>query len=665
MDTGGTFTDVVLRDDDGRLEIHKLLSTPSDPSRAIAEGVAAIRTATSASHPHIIHGTTVATNALLERRGAKVAFITTAGFEDLLFLRRQNRPYLYAFDIELRPPLIEETSSFGADERIAYDGRVLHPLSKESVERILARLEEGGFEAVAISLLHAYANPVHELRLLDAITKRMPSLHVSASHQVARVFREYERGSTTTINAFVGPVMARYLESLEGRLPGHSIEILQSHGGRTDLEHAARFPVHTVLSGPAGGVVGALEAAREVGIDRIITFDMGGTSTDVSLCDGEPTVATWSEIDGLPLLVPVIDIFTVGAGGGSIAYADAGGALRVGPQSAGANPGPAAYGRGGKSATVTDAHVTLGSLRPDRFLGGTMNLDAEASLRVIASLAEELGMGSRELARGILEIADIAMSRAIKVISLERGHDPRDYTLVAFGGAGGLHACRLADSLGMERVLVARHPGLLSAWGMLQARSQRFYEKTVLRPLAEIFGDEEGRVEIELALSELEEIARKESHGSAEELRLDFSAELRYQGQSFEIPVEIDWRSGSSSWIDPGEDFAREHERLYGYRAEGWPVELVTLRLRASTLLDDDKTLPEEMDVAQSSSTRAVVGFGTGDEETTILERLSIAEGSRHEGPLIITEYSGTTVVPPGWWVQSANGHLLLTREGP
>lgn len=664
VDTGGTFTDVVYRDSEGRLKTHKLLSTPADPSRAIADGVGALTPEGSCSPPHIIHGTTVATNALLERKGAKVAFLTTAGLEDLLTLRRQNRPYLYAFDIVLPLPLVGEGCSFGVEERMAYDGSVLRPLLEEGIARALDWLEQGEFEAVAISLLHSYANPSHEVRLVEAILARWPDLHVSVSHQIARVFREYERGSTTTVNAYVGPVMANYLDSLARRLPENAIEILQSHGGRSELEEAARLPVHTVLSGPAGGVVGALEAARQVGIEKIITFDMGGTSTDVSLCDGAASVTTWSDLDGLPLLIPVIDIYTVGAGGGSIAYADAGGALRVGPRSAGAMPGPAAYGRGGRLPTVTDAHVVLGSLRRDRFLGGAMALDGEASEQALRVLAEELGLEELALARGILEVADVTMSRAIKVISLERGYDPGDYTLVAFGGAGGLHACRLADALGMNSVLIPRYPGLLSAWGMLQAPSQRFYETTMLVPLEAALEGGPLQARLRGVVDELAAQARIDRGEVEDGLSFEYIIELRYEGQSFELAIPVDWQPGENFRSDPRRAFAAEHERLYGYQATGRPIELVTVRLRATLIEESPSGLVfRGADGGLEAIESARIGFADGDELAQIIEREGIRDDEEVAGPAIVTEYSGTTVIPRGWYGRLKAGHLLVTRE--
>lgn len=490
VDTGGTFTDLIKQGSDGEFLIKKILSTPADPSKAIDHGVRELKEVEEKGGS-LIHGTTVATNALLERRGGALAFVVTTGFEDLLWMRRQTRPWLYALEVEIEPPLLQAGYVFGVEERLGAGGEVIKELSDEEIDRVIEQVAKTDAEAVVICLLHSYANRAHEQRLAKAFRAHKRGWHVTASHEVTATFREYERATTAVINGYVGPVMASYLARLEERLAGmEPIEVLQSQGGRTSLEHAARLPVHTVLSGPAGGVVGAVEAAKELGIEKIITFDMGGTSTDVSLANGMPNLTEEGTIGGLPLQVPVVDIFTVGAGGGSIAYVDAGGALKVGPRSAGAEPGPAVYGLGGSEPTVTDAHAVLGSLLARQKLGGQLALDKEAARRVIGELAERLGLSLHETARGILDVADAAMARAIKVVSLERGYDPRGYTLVAFGGAGGLHACRLANLLDMRQVVIPQFAGILSAVGMLRAAPKRFYNQTLLVPASECLSAE-------------------------------------------------------------------------------------------------------------------------------------------------------------------------------
>ncbi|AWV88304.1 hydantoinase/oxoprolinase family protein [Bradymonas sediminis] len=678
VDTGGTFSDIILREDapDGssRVVIHKTLSTPEDPSRAIAQGIAhAAADLKPAASLHLIHGTTVATNALLERRGARVALVTTAGFEDLLELRRQDRPELYNFQIKREPPLVAAPQCFGLRERMAYDGEVLGALEDAEIERVLDALEVGcdgaPFEAVSVCLLHAYANPAHEQRLGRAIAARFPKMHLSLSHEVLPEFREYERASTTTINAYVGPVMARYLHALEGRVAAERIEILQSSGGRCELEFAARFPVNTVLSGPAGGVVGAFAAAEEVGMERIITFDMGGTSSDISLCDAEVPLSAHAEIGELPVDVATLDVRTVGAGGGSIAWVDAGGALRVGPRSAGALPGPACYGRGGVEPTVTDAHVYLGRVRPERFLGGEMTLQAEASRVAIEKLAAELGLEAEAVAQGILEVADANMVRAMKVISLEQGHDPRDFALVAFGGAGGLHACRLAEKIDISTVLIPRNPGLLSAQGMLNADAQRLYSETFLRPLAELLREDDASPNsLRAAVTALSQRARQDllGPGAVEDasLRYEYSLDLRYEAQSFELNIALPGALDSGELQDPSEDFERQHERLYGYRAPGRAIEVVALRLRAFIPVERVASAqPARASAAAAFPWEDIrVGFRQGRLSAKLIARDDLAEGCEFDGPAVISEYSGTTVVEPGWSVRVSQSHLILTR---
>lgn len=657
VDTGGTFTDVIRRDDDGRLEVFKLLSTPEDPSEAVEDGVRQVQRNEGG---HVVHGTTVATNALLEREGANLAFVTTRGFEDLLEIGRQNRPDLYDLEIDKLAPLVDPSDCYGVAERIGPDGTVLEPLDGEQLESVVEEIVGGDYDAVAICLLHAYVDDTHERRVARAFREAAPELHVSSSSRVVPQFREFERASTVCVNAYVAPKTSSYLRRLDERLPVDDIEILQSSGGRDDIEHAAAHPVHTVLSGPAGGVVGARAAAEEVGIDRIVSFDMGGTSTDVSLCDGEVTIRDRAEVEGVPILAPVVDIETVGAGGGSIARIDSGGALRVGPGSAGADPGPVCYGRGGVEPTVTDAHVVLGRIRPGQFLGGRMEVDVEAAERAVGELAEEAGLALEEAARGILEVADAAMVRAIKAISLERGYDPREFCLVAFGGAGALHACRLAESLEMTRVLVPRDPGVLSAYGMLHADIQRIASRTLLEPLADV-------VEAPAQVGAIVEQLRDEAVGDrpdAEAFDAECVAQLRYSGQSWELDIPVDWAEpGAPS--DPTARFEARHEERYGYRAEDRDVELVGLRLTARRPGPTPGEYargaadPEEV----RASRVAEVGFEEGRVDADIVDRRHLEEGEQLSGPAVVTEYTATTVVPPNWRARVRSGHLLVERS--
>ena len=676
VDTGGTFTDVVARDTSGALHVHKLLSSPSDPSEAISDGVHALLDASDKSFS-LVHGTTVATNALLERRGARALLFTTWGFEDLLELARQNRPDLYTFQVRRPPPLILPEDCLGVRERVRFDGSVEVALEEEEVGRILDEVarRRDEIDAVAICFLHAYAYPEHELKLASRLRDAFPDLFVSASAEIVREFREYERASTTSVNAYVGPVMSRYLERLSSRLSAaDEIEIFESSGARASIERTSRFPVHTALSGPAGGVVGAMAVARELGIDRIITFDMGGTSTDVALCDGGATLGEMTAIGDLPLLVPMLDIHTVGAGGGSIAFEDEGGALRVGPRSAGADPGPVCYGRGGRQPTVTDAHLVLGRLREDRFLGGDMSLDKSAAHRSIESLAKSLGLDVEETAAGILSVADAAMVRAIKVISLERGHDPRDFALVSFGGAGGLHACRMAEALDMTRVVIPRNPGLLSAYGMLHAERVQYFAQTTVMRVDAITSSTEGKRALIQVAEALDARARQASaRGAGYAMR--YAVDLRYVGQSFALRCEVDWNIE-----DPTEDFAlpldafeARHEELYGWSAPGKPIELVTLRGVAAWGSGDgtESSSPEPHAAtprASSLKKKTLQGdvrvfFDGGEALAALLERSDLEEGDCFEGPCVITEYSGTAVIPEGWRVRVERGHLVAERH--
>ncbi len=548
VDTGGTFTDIVGWDGE-RILTRKVRSTPDDPSRAILEGIAGL------AAEEIVHGSTVATNALLERKGARTAFVTTQGFEDLLRIGRQNRKHLYDLLAPGRAELVPARWTFGIEERTLYDGQVLTAVDPEAARQLAAKLKARRIESVAVCFLHSYANPQNEL----AIQAALDGFSVSLSHQILPEYREFERASTTLVNAYVSPLMARYLARLAGSLAPTRLRIMQSNGGSISAEMAARSAIHTIQSGPAGGVLGAAAVARRAGFERLISFDMGGTSTDVSLFDGQPGFTQESELGDFPIRVPILNIHSVGAGGGSIARIDAGGALRVGPRSAGAAPGPACYGEGDE-VTITDANLHLGRIDPEKFLSGRMRLYPERAARYLERLAQALGVTAREAALAIVEVANANMERAIRAVSIERGHDPRDFALVSFGGAGGLHACELADRLEISTVLVPRQAGVLSALGMLVADCVRDYSRSVMGAPPEP------------AFAEMERQAAEELAG------MGFAApvcerliDLRYRGQSYEITVRYAER----------ERFDEEHRRLYGYDHQGREVEAVTARLRA------------------------------------------------------------------------------------
>jgi N-methylhydantoinase A len=641
VDTGGTFTDVVAVVD-GHIRRCKVRSTPRDPAKAVLAGLARL---TGDARVVLHYGSTVATNALLERRGARVALVTTAGFEDVIEIGRQTRPRLY--DLAPRPvrALVERPRRIGVVERIASDGRVLVPLRAAEVRRVVAATVRTRADAVAVCLLHGYARPGHERMLGRAL--RALGLHVTLAHELNREYREYERVSTVAVNAYVGPLMARHIARLEAGTRGR-LRVMQSSGGLVAGRVAAAEPVRTILSGPAGGVVGATARARAAGLDRIITFDMGGTSTDVAVVDGPLAFRTEATIDGLPVRLPVLDIHTVGAGGGSIARLDAGGALRVGPESAGADPGPACYGRG-RLPTVTDAHLVLGRLHEEEFLGGEMLLDAARARASLAPLARRLGGSLVRVAADVLAVAAASMERAVRVITVERGLDPRDFTLLAFGGAGGLQAAELADTLGISRVYVPRDPGLLSAWGVLAAEAVRDGVETVRLsdPADAELASRIGRLERETAGWLARDGVRR--------VRLERTLDVRYAGQSYEVqvPYRKTWRAA----------FHHRHRQLFGHADPRRTVEVVAVRVRARGGAPVPPRAPVARTVRVPSASRRPVWFAEGRVSAAIFRREHLGRGFAVRGPAVVCEYSATTVVPPGWALRvDAVGGLVLER---
>jgi N-methylhydantoinase A len=650
VDVGGTFTDLVFLAN-GKIWTHKVLSTPLDPARAVLEGLA--HEALTEGTYQIVHGSTVATNALLEGKGASVALITTAGFEDLLEIGRQDRPRLYDFMVDRPPLLVPRALRFGIRERIDCRGRMLEPLGDDGLISILAHLASAGVESIAICLLHSYANPSHEARILKhALPLGLP---VSASHRILPEYREYERCVATVLNAYVSPLMDRYLGRLENAIGKGRLRIMQSNGGSISGAVARQEAVRTVLSGPAGGVVGASAVAREAGSDKVITFDMGGTSTDVALIDGDLKVTTEAEVGGLPLRIPLLDIHTVGSGGGSLVWIDAGGALRVGPQSAGADPGPVCYGRG-EQITVTDAHLILGRLDPDHFLGGKMRLDYERAGTVMTAFARQLGMDPLRLAEGVVTVANVTMEKAIRVISVERGHDPREFCLVSFGGAGGLHACALAQSLSIPRVLIPPHAGLLSAYGMLVADVVKDYAKTLLRSTASTSFEELQAV---VGLLKEQGVRDMKDEGLDEEsVATEAALDMRYIGQSYElrVPCEQDFLSR----------FHDLHRKSYGYANPARETEIVTVRLRVKGGVEKPPLAPVEEGSADPGA--ACVGerrVFLDDAWVTapIFSRDALRAGNRFAGPALVVEMSATAFIAPGWTATvDRRGNLVLTR---
>ena len=649
IDTGGTFTDCFWIDPaTKRQRMLKVFSTPKDPSQAIVE---AIQKIAPGQDFILLHGTTVGTNTLLQRNGARAALVTTAGFEDALEIGRQARPKLYDFFFDRVEPLVPKELRFGINERTAAEGEILTSPRVEELGFLAGQLSAAKPQSIAICLLFSFANPHNEKLIAD--TLKGLNVPLSISHQILPEFREYERTSTVVINAYLQPVMQSYLENLskscsteaESRKPAAAprIFVMQSSGGITALNTAASEPVRTVLSGPAGGVVGAASSARASGFQNIIAFDMGGTSTDVSLVEGEIATATEAKIAGLPIGVPMLDIHTVGAGGGSLARFDAAGVLRVGPESAGANPGPICYGRGTQPA-VTDANLLLGRLQPTRFLGGDFTLDLERTRRVTREWLkkQQSSLTLDQFAAGMIRIVNATMEKAIRVVSIERGRDPRQFALVAFGGAGGLHACALAESLSIPHVIVPAFPGALSALGILASNIVKDYSLTVLWRVSRKIPS--ARLNQQFAT--LEKAAIKDLTAESWSGRPKFrrSADLRYLGQGYELNIPL---TGTLL-----KDFESEHQRCYGYTHKNRELEIVTLRLRATLK-------PEEPHVAVDPLVRPGAKRGKVDSQlspvlfdtkrlpTRILAREELRPRKIYKGPAVITEYSATTVIPP------------------
>jgi N-methylhydantoinase A len=632
VDTGGTFTDFLLLEG-SRIRTLKLPSTPSDPSEAVLAG---IRQLVGAGADFLLlHGSTVATNALLERKGARVMLITNRGFEDVIEIGRQNRPQLYALVGWRLPPLVAREDRVGVAGRLGPTGEEVEPLDPNELAGLTARVR--GAESLAICLLHSYAEPAHEWRVAQALAAA--GVPLSVSSELLPEYREYERTSTAVVNAYVAPVISRYLGRLGREAGARRVSIMGSGGGTLSVERSVRAPAHTVLSGPAGGVVGALACARRSGFQNVISFDMGGTSTDVSLCPGRLLHTREFEIAGQPVALPVIDIHTVGAGGGSLARVDPGGALRVGPESAGADPGPISYGQGGQRVTVTDAHVWLGRLPADAFLGGERTLDRASVEEPLKRLAAELGTSPEDAAEGVIDVVDSSMEGALRVISVERGYDPVEFALLAFGGAGGLHVAELAARLGAARALVPPDPGLLSAYGMLAAPLTREASRTVLVSSAQ--GDHEQV--LSAAFDELERVARAEllEEGAAvAETTTECWVDARYRGQSFELRVPAD------GWVSA---FHRAHEERYGYARPDTPVEAVTVRVVAQAPGPHLEAEPLASSTAPPPTTPWRVRHRGHDLNAARVWRRDLRTGHTLQGPLIVQEYSATTWVPPEW----------------
>jgi|SRR6266850_4816668 len=663
IDTGGTFTDIVVAEGSGLVSF-KVPSTPGDPSLAILAAISRMGDPSS-SWPgprrsardeafEIVHGSTVATNALLEGKTARTALLTTEGFEDILEIGRQARPALYDIEVQRPPSLIERELRYGVRERVLASGEIREPLDPSQVRAAGEEAARAGAVSVAVCFLHSYLRPDHENEAGRILREIFPGA-VTISSALVREFREYERFSTAAVNAAVSPVVGGYLRKLEAALPRRSLRIMGSNGGALSPGRAASEAVRTVLSGPAAGAVAARRVCAAAGINRLISLDMGGTSTDVSLIPEAVILSGETVIAGHPIRTPAVDIHTVGAGGGSIAWVDPGGALKVGPLSAGADPGPACYARGGP-ATVTDANLVLGRIVPERFLDGKMKLDIDAARRSISELATRLRMSLEETAAGIVEVASVTMARAIRHVSLLKGYDPAGFTLCAFGGAGGLHAAALAEATGMDEALIPASPGVLSAWGLLASDIIVDRSVTILKPvspsnasLREIFAP---------LVADAAAILKAEGHPSSagDRVVLERIVEARYRGQSHELAVPAD-----GDWLQA---FHGEHARRYGFSRPEEEVVAVTLKVVAR-LPVAPVPLPSVGPAAPPSSRGPRRLWDSGAwREGIAAERATLPPGHRIEGPAVITEAGATTYVPSGFTALLAtDGSVRLRRR--
>jgi N-methylhydantoinase A len=665
IEVGGTFTDLVAVDG-SRVEVVKVPSTPASPD------IGAFNALISAGIDltgvgDLVHGSTIATNAILERKGARVALVTTAGFRDILFFQRHDRRDIYDLKYAKPAPPLRRRDCFEVEERVDFTGRVIVPLNETAIaDIVIPQLAGGGYGAVAICLLSAYAAPIHEARVKALIEAALPGVRVACSHEVAREFREFERAITTVLSAYVQPVIDGYLSRFEAALAaakfGGGFSVMQSNGGRLPAAAMRRNAITALFSGPAAGVVGAVRQAGRSSRGNLVTFDMGGTSTDVCLvAGGVPSMAAETEIDGLPVRTPVLDIVSVGAGGGSLVWIDDGGMLRVGPRSAGASPGPACYGRGGAAPTVTDAHVVRGTIRADTFLGGTMQLDADAAHRAFERIATQLGLSVREAAAAAIRLAVANIVRAVQMVSTERGRDPRDYALLPFGGAGPLVAAEVAEELGVREILVPPNPGVISAFGLLAADYLRVAGVT-----------RRCRLDAEAPAVLREEFARFRAGAEQEfaelglsgALAFDLTAEMRFTGQAFEIPVEIDpSRLAGLNEADLAAEFGAAHRRIYFHGGEaGRRIEIVALRFGVRRRLD---TLPDfrERPAQHAQPGQAEMWTPSGPVAARLVAASALAPGDEVKGPAMIEGYTSTVWVPPGWRAErDESGNIVMQR---
>jgi len=647
IDTGGTFTDFVLWTEQG-LRIHKVLSTPHAPEEAILKGIEELGVA-GKQDLQIIHGSTVATNAVLEGKGVRTAYITNRGLTDVLSIGRQARSDLYDLQPAVSKPPVAKDLCIGVGARLAADGCTIAPLTGADLTMIKSSLLDLKPAAVAINLLFSFLDDSTEKAIADAVPE---GIFISRSSSVLPEYKEYERGITTWLNASVGPLVQGYLLRLQAGVTPATLSVMQSSGLTISAKQAGEQAVHLLLSGPAGGLAGAQFVGEAAGKQQLLSFDMGGTSTDVALIDGEISLTNQAVIAGYPVAIPMVDMHTIGAGGGSLASVDAGGLLQVGPESAGANPGPGCYGQGGTQATVTDANLVLGRLQADAFLGGEMTLDVEAAKQAVEKVARAMQISVEAAAEGIIKIANEHMARALRVISLQRGIDPREFTLASFGGAGGLHVCDLAEALSLRKAIVPVHGGVLSALGMLVAPRGREYSHSVNCILSSMDADEiNQRIEL---MAQQGKQALAEEAVSASELRISASLDLCYQGQSSSLNIE--WKT-----IDEAmENFHMAHQKRYGHRLD-LPIELVTIRVR---LRGESASLKLNENTHQDFSAPKQVSLHGIEQLVPVYKREQLVVGETLQGPALITEKVSTTWLTEGWQAYlHQSGSLLLEKK--
>ena len=665
VEVGGTFTDLVAFEADG-VRITKVPSTPLAPHRgaiaALDESGLALETAGD-----LVHGSTVATNAVLERKGAKVAFFATEGFRDLLALQRQSRRSIYDIHYRKPEPVVPRSDTFEIPERIGPRGEVVTALDEETARlRIAQALQGGGYESVAICFLNSYANPAHERRAAEMVAARFPEIGVTCSCDVTREFREYERASTTALAAYVQPVIDRYLSAFESALDTRGFagrfSLMQSNGGRLPASGMAGNAINSLYSGPAAGVIGAIRQAGRAGCRNLITFDMGGTSTDVCLVqDGTPVLTSDAEIDGLPVRIPVLDIVTVGAGGGSIVWRDDGGMLRVGPRSAGAEPGPACYRRGGADPTITDAHLVRGTMLADTFLGGRMDVDPELARSAFAQLAARFGRSVEQVADDAIRVAEHNIVRAIQLVSTERGRDPRDYVLVPFGGAGPLHAARVADMLGIATIVVPPAAGVLSAFGLVASDFVRYENRTVRFAIDETGAAERVRAQFAAMRADADDAFA--ALGLASGLRYTHTLEMRYVGQAFEVPIPLG--EEEIARLDAAllrERFNEAHHRIFEFDdSRTNRPEIVSFRLGIAS---PPPAVPALLGTGAAAHHAPVTLFdGSQRKKARRINRSALLDAGGGDGPLLIADDTSTAYVPPGWRARmDAHHNVILTR---